>query len=87
MGVTGQKTGEPAKDYAFLDAANAHAPHGAVQQMRLANGYWEHATYNPRFQKQSIGLGTSASDFSISIRNPQSAIDSDTMRGSPCPTR
>lgn len=42
------------------DEANRiqYAAHGAVTDMRLGNGLWEHRFYNGRLQPTEIGLGT-----------------------------
>ena len=51
-----------------IDATNRiqYASHGAVSVMKLGNGKWEHATYDPkRLQPTQIGLGTSGTDSSI----------------------
>ena len=51
-----------------IDATNRiqYASHGAVSVMKLGNGKWEHATYDPkRLQPTLIGLGTSGTDSSI----------------------
>jgi YD repeat-containing protein len=50
-------------------AGNASNPiqysaHGAVSQLLLGNGLWEHMNFNSRLQPTQIGLGTSLTDSS-----------------------
>ena len=59
--VTGQQ-GQTTTAYA---AQFAYAPHGAVSQLQLGNGRWEHTLFNNRLQPTEIGLGTSATDSSL----------------------
>jgi RHS repeat-associated protein len=59
--VAGQKSGEPAKTYA---SALSYTAHGAVRQIQLGNGLWEHTLFNSRLQPTEIGLGTSSTDSS-----------------------
>jgi RHS repeat-associated protein len=59
--VNGQKSGEAPKTYA---SAISYTAHGAVRQMQLGNGLWEHTLFNGRLQPTEIGLGTSSTDSS-----------------------
>lgn len=42
-----------------------YGAHGAVVEMKLGNGLWEHTNFNSRFQPTEIGLGSSRTDSSM----------------------
>jgi RHS repeat-associated protein len=42
-----------------------YTAHGAVKQMKLGNGLWEHSNFNTRLQVTQIGLGTAATNSSV----------------------
>jgi YD repeat-containing protein len=55
--VSGQQSGEQAKTYAD---SLTYWPGGAVKDLRLGNGLWEHTQLNTRLQPTEIDLGTQA---------------------------
>lgn len=65
-GVKNQATGGYYAGAAATDPTNRikYAAHGAVEEMKLGNGLWEHATFNTRLQAVQIGLGTASTDSS-----------------------
>ncbi len=42
-----------------------YSAHGAVSQMRLGSGLWEHTNFNSRLRPTQIGLGTSSTNSSV----------------------
>lgn len=53
----------------------SYAAHGAVTEMKLGNGLWEHNTYNARLQVTAMGLGSSANSSVVSIENTFSSTN------------
>jgi hypothetical protein len=60
-GVRNQATQNFYAGAAETDSTNRikYTSHGAVKDMKLGNGLWEHSIFNPRCQMTEIGLGTS----------------------------
>ena len=66
-GVQNQATGIFYAGAAATDATNRiqYSAHGAISQMKLGNGLWEHTNFNARLQATQIGLGTAVTNSSV----------------------
>lgn len=67
--IAGVKNGTQSDYYVGAAAGDPnslqYAPHGAVSDLRLGNGLWEHADFNIRLQPKLMALGTSKGDTGI----------------------
>jgi YD repeat-containing protein len=66
-GTSNQSTGAYYAGAVATDSTNRiqYSAHGAMKDVKLGNGLWEHTNFNSRLQPTQIGLGTSSTNSSV----------------------